>query len=53
MKESKMDTEYIFADAKWTGTPGGSVVKRYQRDGVKYVDVVFKRTPDKIYTYYA
>jgi hypothetical protein len=37
----------------WDNQTGGTVVRRYQEDGVKYVDVEFSHSPGKIYTYLA
>jgi hypothetical protein len=37
----------------WDNEPGGTVVKRWTEDGVKYVGVEFENSPGIIYTYLA
>lgn len=45
----------IFADSTdygvWDDRPGGSIVDRYERNNVKYVVVVFEKSPDKRYIF--
>ena len=38
---------------KWDNNPGGTVVDRYTEDGVEYVVVEFKNSPDEKYLYRA
>lgn len=37
----------------WDNEPGGTVVRRFQEDGVKYVEVEFKNSPGETYIYLA
>lgn len=37
----------------WNGQPGGTVVERYEQDGVEYVLVEFEKSPGKYYLYLA
>ena len=37
----------------WDNQPGGKIVKRWQKDNVKYVGVEFDNSPGVIYTYLA
>jgi len=36
----------------WDDAPGGTVIRKYTEDGIKYVDVEFSHSPGKVYTYY-
>ena len=36
----------------WDDQPGGTIIREYTLDDIKYVVVVFKGVPDKEYTYF-
>ena len=42
---------FIFGLDIWEGQPGGTVVERFERDGEKYVYVVFDKSPNMRYLY--
>lgn len=53
MRGSVKDLNDILGPVRrvWDDQPGGTVVREYEEDGVKYVTVVFKNS-DTEYTYF-